>query len=217
LEDKPRLALFNEFEKAILKPLPSSRLDVTMRVSAKVARDYVVWMGEDQHFYSVPFENVGKQATIMYNSTTVEVYVDNTRVAIHQRKNRRGRTMVLAHMPPNHYEYSKQSGWTPDFFCNWARSISPDTLLVIEKMITSNIVKQQGFRACMGTLVLAKKYSKERLARACSMAVYAGVYRLRFIRNILKNNMDKKDSVQLPSTQAIMDFHENNRNPAEYQ
>ena len=120
-------------------------------------------------------------------------------------------------MPPNHYEYSKESGWTPDFFCNWASSISPDTLLVIEKMLSINIIKQQSFLACFGTLKLAKKYSKERLAKACEMAVQTGVFRYKFIKNILDNNMDIKNFAAPIATQTIFEFHENNRDPKEFE
>ena len=221
LGDKPRLALFIEFEKALLTPLPSARLDVYKSASAKIAKDYHVWLSEDQHFYSVPYENVGLQATIRYNSTTVEIYVEHSRIAVHQRGggHRRGRTIDTSHMPPNHYHYSKElgTGWTPEYFTQWAQSISPETLYVIEKILCSNIVKQASFYACLGTLKLAKTYSKERLTKACSMAINAGVYRYKFINNILKNNMDTKNFEAPVSTQTIYSFHENNRDPKEYQ
>lgn len=216
LGDKTRLALFLEFEKALLHPLPSTRIDVSKRVMAKVAKDYHVWLPEDKHFYSVPYKNTGKEVSILYNSNTVEIYLEQSRIAVHPRDRKyRGRTTQLSHMPPNHYEYSKQGGWTPEFFCNWARAISPDTLQVIEKMLTSNIIKQQSFLACFGVLKLGNKYTKERLAKACSMSVHAGVFRYKFISNILKNSMDLR-VLETATTQTIMDFHENNRNPEEY-
>ena len=216
LGDKTRLALFNEFEKTLLTPLPSAFLDVNKRSCAKVAKDYHVWLSEDKHFYSVPYKYVGQQATLLYNSTSVEIYIELSRVAIHPRGGIY-RTTSLSHMPPNHYEYSKESGWTPDFFCNWASSVSPDTLLVIEKMLSINIIKQQSFLACFGTLKLAKKYSKERLAKACEMAVQTGVFRYKFIKNILDNNMDIKNFAAPIATQTIFEFHENNRDPKEFE
>ncbi len=216
LGDKTRLALFNEFERDLLTPLPSAFLDVNKRSCAKVAKDYHVWLSEDKHFYSVPYKCVGQMATLLYNSTTVEIYIELSRVAVHPRGGTY-RTTSLSHMPPNHYEYSKESGWTPDFFCNWASSISPDTLLVIEKMLSINIIKQQSFLACFGTLKLANKYSKERLAKACEMAVQTGVFRYRFIKNILDKNMDVKNFAAPIATQTIFEFHENNRDPKEFE
>ncbi len=216
--DKTRLALFTEFEKDILTTLPSAPLDINKRISAKVAKDYHVWHSEDKHFYSVPYKYVGQQAILLYNSTTVEIYIEHSRIALHTRGgNVYGRTSEISHMPPNHLAYSREGGWTPEYFCNWAKSISPDTLLVIEKMLSINIIKQQSFLACFGTLKLGKKYTNERLAKACSMAVNAGVFRCKFIRNILNNNMDIKNFNAPVTTQTIFEFHENNRDPKEYE
>jgi len=217
LGDKTRLELFEEFEKHLLIPLPSAWLDVNKRVKAKVAKDYHVWHPEDKHFYSVPHQQVGKEVTIVYNSITVEIYIGCDRIAVHAREYKfRGFTTNYKHMPISHYEYSQQQGWTAEKFCSWAASISADTKHVIEKIITANKIKQQSFQACMGILQLGKRYGKDRLAKACSMAFQAGVYRYKFISNILKNNMDVKNFADPATTQIILDFHENNRNPAEY-
>lgn len=217
LGDKTRIKLFDQFEKNLLKPLPSVLLDVCKRVNAKVSKFHHAWLGEDKHYYSVPYQHTGEEATIVYNSTTVEIYIGLNRVAVHPRERKPGGyTSIDTHMPTAHIEYSKHKGWTNEFFHHWAQSISADTFCVIEKMLSNYIIKQQSYAACFGTLMLEKKYGKERFIKACALALRAKAYRYKFISNILKNNMDIKNFATPIATQTIMAFHENNRNPSEY-
>ena len=44
-----------------------------------------IYLGRDKHYYSVPYQHIGKTAHVAYTRTLVKIYVDGTLVATHQR------------------------------------------------------------------------------------------------------------------------------------
>ena len=76
-----RQELFTDQEKPLLQSLPESLYQVRHYTKAKVQKNYHVVIGEDWHFYSVPFRYIGKEVRIAYCDDTVEIYFDNQRIA----------------------------------------------------------------------------------------------------------------------------------------
>lgn len=215
--DQNRQTLFTEQEKPALEPLPSSRMEIKKTVSAKVQRNYHVVLGQDWHFYSVPFEHVGKQVDIIYTEQTVEIYLKQSRIAIHKRvRTKNGYCTLHEHMPVNHQEYVRQKGWNPDYFRSEAKKISPETEQVISKVLESRQFYEQTYNACIGILRLSGKYTSERLTAACTLALQANAVTYRFISNVLKNNTDKRLQ-QKETPVSLFDQHENLRGPQAYQ
>ena len=71
-------------------------------------------------------------------------------------------------MPPNHQQYVQ---WNGDRFRKWAAKIGVNTNTVIDALLSGYKIEQQGYKACMGILKLADKYSNERLESACKKAL----------------------------------------------
>lgn len=61
-----RRELFTEKERYALQALPATPYEVKHYTRAKVQNNYHVVVGEDWHFYSVPFRYVGKEVRIAY-------------------------------------------------------------------------------------------------------------------------------------------------------
>jgi hypothetical protein len=59
-------------------------------------------------------------------------------------------------MPENHKSYLEQRGWDKEFFLKWAGNISPDVVLVIDKMLQSRSFAEQACMAGIGSSRLAK-------------------------------------------------------------
>jgi transposase len=70
---------------------------------------------------------------------------------------------------------------------------------------------EQGFRACIGTLRLAKTYGRERLEAACARALNIGARSYSSINSILKNNLDRRRPAVPADGPAIA--HDNIRGP----
>jgi hypothetical protein len=47
-------------EKATLAPLPDKPFEKYCTTKAKVQKNYHVQLGQDKHFYSVPYQLIGK-------------------------------------------------------------------------------------------------------------------------------------------------------------
>lgn len=92
-------------------------------------------------------------------------------------------------MPPNHQKYVQ---WNGDRFRRWASKIGESTHTVIDALLSGYKVEQQGYKACMGILKLADKYSPERLENACRKALsYTPRPSLKNIQTILASGQDK--------------------------
>jgi transposase len=208
---------FFEQERLHLKPLSMSRLEIKQRVMAKVQKNYHVLQGEDYHFYSVPYNHVGKQVMIVYTALSVEIYLHHERIAIHRRSiQENGYSKSADHMPPNHRHYLTIKGYDADYFKSQADQISPEVLQVIEKVLKSRQFCQQAYNACLGILRLGTKYGNDRLIVACKLALQANKTSFGFINAILKNNTDKLIKTQ-PTLFTLPGNHENIRGAGEYQ
>lgn len=112
---------------------------------------------------------------------------------------------VNSHMPPEHKQYIK---WDGEHFIEQAKKIGNCTETVIKAVLGSYKVEQQGYKACMGILRLADKYSVERLENACRKALnYTPHPSLKNIQAILSSGQDKiPDETPTESSSAQYGF-----------
>ena len=71
---------------------------------------------------------------------------------------------------------------------------------------------EQGFRACLGILRLARAHGRERLEAACDRALEIGARSYTSVNSILKNNLDRRRPE--PATDGPAIAHANIRGPA---
>ncbi len=184
-----RRELFNDIEKHLLKPLPAERFVIKKYAHPKVQFNYHVELREDVHYYSVPHKYAGKKTTMIYTDTIVEIYIKNTRIAMHQRnRTLNGYTTLPEHMPPKHRFMAE---WTPERMIRWGEKIGEYVREMTVKLFQSREHPEQAFKVCMGLLNLTKKYPGKRVNNACKRAINFNCYTLKAIRNILEKNFDK--------------------------
>jgi transposase len=212
-----RLSCFTEHELPLLSPLPTAPFLLKKTVSAKVQRTYHVMLGECKNFYSVPFQHVGDQATVVYSRDTVEIFVGPNRVATHSRLPAGARYHYktdATHLPRKHEEWLKTEGYDAAYFRSWARKIGPVTEWAIGQILLTKIHEPQSYRSCLGTLALAKKYGDDRLENAAIRCQTAGKATYSMLRNILAKGLDRQAAQPDLFTPPE---HENIRGPAAYQ
>ncbi len=188
-----RSEIFANYEQVVMDDLPSELFEVKKTVKAKVRLDYHVEIGEDRHFYSVPYQHCGKQAIVTYTRDTVEVYIDSHRVMTHSRikdKTKYQRKTLKEHMPQSHKEWLEAKGRKPIYYISIAEKIGKETLWCINRILQRGIHPAQTFSSCDGILHLQKKYSKERLEQACKRCRAADHASYHKIKNILERNLD---------------------------
>ncbi len=204
---------FEQLDRPALEPLPQHRYVYAEWRKAKVNIDYHVDVG--RHLYSVPHALVGERLDVRVSADTVEVFHKRRRVASHRRSREVGKfTTVKAHMPAAHRAHAD---WSPSRLINWGKSIGPATGEFISEILHTRRHPEQGYRACLGTLRLAKRYGKPRLEAACARALLTNIRRVRQIEAILKSGADRLGSTgvtESPDAPAIE--HDNVRGPGYY-
>lgn len=184
-----RYTLFHELESKALKPLPQDRFEFGKWLRGKVHDDYHIQA--DSHYYSVPHQYIGHYVDVNLTRDTVQVYLDEQRIAIHKRSFLKGKaTTDKAHLAPRHSAYLAQS---VDSIRQRAEQVGPNCLLVINALLDNMPRPEMAFRSCQGILRLAKKHTADRAEQACRKAHGVGMCNYRTINNILANHLEDDD------------------------
>jgi transposase len=214
-QDYSRRDRFNLHEKPLLLSLPVMPFVPKHKINAKVQRNYHVTLGEDWHHYSVPYQFIGKNVQIVYDTHDVEIYLDTMRIACHKRDyHRSGHTTINDHMPPGHKFYASIKGWSPDYFIEKADRIGPHTSAAITKILDQKRFVEQTYNSCLGIMRLGERYGNDRLEAACKRALDGYKVTYMVVKNILERNLDKVP-IQNNLFTGIPD-HDNIRGPECY-
>jgi len=183
-----RLSLFRELDLPALKPLPPTRYEFAEFRRARVNIDYHLEV--EGHYYSVPCQLHGQQLDVRLTARMVEVLHKGCRVAAHPRDARRGQhTTEPSHMPRTHREYL---AWTPSRIVDWARTIGPHCGRVVDEVIATRPHPEQGYRAALGIIRLAKGYTAARVDAACRRALALDLCRYRHIKAMLQHGKEQE-------------------------
>jgi transposase len=183
-----RLSALEE-ERPFLLPLPTRPFEMAVWRVSTVQLNYHIAV--DKVNYSVPYEYIKRKVDVRVTKNMVEIFYDSNRIASHVRLHGRpGQySTVPEHMPSNHQQYAQ---WNAERFLSWARSIGEKTEAVVGAILASRQVEQQSYKACIGLLKLADKYSVARLEAACKRALtYTAAPSFKSIQTILKTGNDK--------------------------
>jgi len=182
-----RSELLETIERPKLKALPSEPYQYAEWKKCRVAPDYHVEV--DHHYYSVPSRLIREQVEARITDTTIEILHKGSRVASHARSYLHSRhTTVREHMPSAHRRHAE---WTPSRMMREARKIGPATIALVEAIMKAKPHPEQGFRACLGILRLARSYGSARLEAACRRGNDIGATTYGSIASILKHGLDK--------------------------
>jgi len=206
-----RLSLFEELERAVLRPLPTQRYEFALWKQAKVSIDYHLEV--DHHYYSVPYQLVGQLCDLRLSASTVEIFQRGRRVASHVRSFQRGRhTTDPAHMPDAHRRHRE---WTPGRIISWAEKTGPATAQLAQGILESRPHPEQGYRACLGIVRLGDRYGAERVEAACQRALAVRAFSYRSVESILKTGLDRQP-LHAERPARLHRHHQNLRGPDYY-
>lgn len=170
-------------------PLPESPFRLRdLKTGVTVHADYHIQFRK--HFYSVPYALVGRKVEVHSDSSTVQVYLDGERVASHSQGAEDFRYSTLeVHMPPNHRFWK---GLNPDKLLASASQVGEAMAALIQRLLDRKQHPEQGYRAALGLLDLAKRFGKERVNAAAARALHFGALRRRDLLSILEQGLDQK-------------------------
>lgn len=206
-----RREAFEKLDKPALKPLPREAYEYAEWKQAKPGIDYHIEVAK--HYYSVPHALVGKRLDVRFSASLVEVFSKGKPVARHVRAAKGGHTTIPEHMPKSHREHRQ---WSPGRFMNWGQEIGPATLEVVKRQLHDRPHPEHGYRACLGLLNLAKRYTRPRLEAACERALQLGSPSYRSIRSMLEKGLDQLKESQNEAAQDELPLHDNVRGSGYY-
>lgn len=160
------------------------------------------------HYYSVPYDlRNGPKLDARYTQKIVEIFHNNRRIASHLRDDSKGRhSTIKEHMPKSHQKYLE---WSPSRIIKWARSIGQHVAQLVELVMANRRYPEQGYRACLGIIRLAKRYNAQRLEAACRRALLIGGTSYGSVCSILQKGLDQQPMPEQPKSKDIV--HKNIR------
>jgi transposase len=197
--DYTREEKFLADEKHILRTLPPTDFELKYYAELRVGTNNCIYLGRDNHYYSVPYIYTGQKVQVIYTRTCVKIYCQNECVATHSRIVGYGYTIVKEHLCSAHQHYN---GRNPDYYIETARKKS-DTLADVFTCIFQTPQSPEVFyRTCDGLLSLCRKADPDRFEKACRIALAKGVYSYKFIKALIEGKslmMDLEERPPLPA------------------
>jgi transposase len=223
LNDKPykktvysRWYFYELHEKSLLKTLPPEPFVLKKVVMLTVQRNYHVQLSETHHYYSVPYQYVGKKVKVLYDNQVLEIYYEYERIAIHHRKrHQKAYTTLNDHMPPHHQRMKEIKGWNKEDLLEQAGRIGEATKQAAALILDNSIYMEQNYKSCYGMLMLQKKYGTDRLEAACSRSLLGTRINYTMIKNILERGLDKM--ILMTDNMNYIPNHDNIRGKNHYQ
>lgn len=198
-----RMSLFEELDKPVLRSLPHSKYEYfeSKRVAVNIDYHFVF----EDHMYSVPCQHRFAKVDLRVTETTIEVFLDGTRIASHIRAFAPGKFSTLPeHRPREHQEYGN---WSPSAMLEKGLKIGASTAKLFSAIMASKEVPEQGFRSCMGILRLERQYDRERLEAACARALAINGLSYKSVSSILKSKLESSPLPEKPVQLTVLHSH----------
>lgn len=182
---------FFELEKKELHSLPKTPYQLFYFKKAKIHPD--CHFIHEKNYYSVPFQFVGKEIDVKFNSKEIHAYNETNLIASHATF--RG-----------HYHYSTNEAHYPEkkiVDANYhlaqarknAEKIGPNTLQLIERLIREERFPLKTLRKVQGILDLEKKFCKEALEYASDMCLEFDCMNRDRVQRFAKGYRHKKEEI----------------------
>jgi transposase len=200
--NQTRRERFELLDKPYAQPLPQEPFRISdIKLEVLVRKNYHVHYID--HFYSVPYEHVGKRVTVKRCGCMVEIFHDGKRLACHLFSLQKQRYSTKSEHMPQAHQFVK--GLTPGWIMAQAAKIGQNTVDVVAAIMKRSEHVQQGFNAALGVLRFAKVYTEPRLEAACARCLHYRTTTYRALKSVLQNNLDK---VPINDTAAQQNMHD---------
>jgi transposase len=194
--------IFESEEKQALQGLPAERWDALSWATPRVGVDFLVQF--EKAFYSVAYEHIGERVVVLGGMHTVRIFVATQEIARHQRAARPWQILRNPlHAPPELEQYMNT---TAAGLIEWSYRIGGAVGEVAERIMSDKAV--DGMRPVRSLIQLSRKYSPQRLVKACQRALLYDTAGYRSVKMILEKNLDSlplQEATQ-PSGQKLFRF-----------
>lgn len=198
---------YEEIERKALNPLPKLKYEHKQQLFATVMKNGHVSLSIDKHYYSVPYQFIGKKVKILYTNMQVEIFYNYQCIAKHIRiKSPYNYTTEKEHLASTHRFVSD---WSPEKFLSWAEAIDVSVRQYIYAILNKKQHVEQSYKSCVGVLAMGKEYGNPRLINACKRGIEFDMYSYKSIEMILKRGLDQPEEIE--NQLSLMPLHDNIR------
>ena len=174
-------------EKHLLQPLPKNVFEIKYYKEYKLAQNNHIYLGQDKHYYSAPYQYIGKKLKVIYTRSVVRIFSGYNLIAVHKRSFvKGGYTTDKNHLCSTHQHYLNRS---PEYYQKKAHSLSGSLGKLVELIFSQNRYPEQLYRGCDGLFSLQRNTHPDTFNKACQIAIDYQNYSYRFVQNIIKNKM----------------------------
>jgi transposase len=179
------LRCFEQTERALLKPLPTTPPELATWAEAKLHGDCHLQVQKCR--YSAPYKLVSKSLDVRLSETSVRVYHKHELVAVHPRLSRPGERSTLdEHLPPEHIAYKMRD---PVWCRKQADAVGPYRRAMIDRLFACGVLSR--LRAAQGVVKLTDCYEPSRVEAACKQALAFDDISYRSVKSILHKRLDQ--------------------------
>lgn len=199
-------------EKSRLRELPVHPFQIKYYKDYKVAKNNFICLTQDNHYYSVPHNLIGKKVKVIYTRNMVYIFHYGVQVAIHIRDYKPGGyTFVKEHLCSHHQHYLDRS---PSYYIQKSALYSNAVQHFVKMLFKGGRPPEQNYRTCEGVFSLAKKTPSDIFEKAIALSNECSTYSYKFlskvILNIIASGPPNDNGLQIPT-------HENIRGKEYYQ
>ena len=200
---------FHAKEKDALQPLPEGKYEIRYYASLKVQTNNFIELGREKHQYSVPYQYIGQQATVVYTRSIVKIYVCNELVATHPRAFSWGYTYKDEHLASNNRAVMQRK---PDDFIGRAIHVSYACQRYIQALFDpgrTSTPPEVFYKTANMILALRRNYDLAAYDRACDFCRENGIFTGRRFKSVLANikalpDGDEQPQAPVPTNHANM-------------
>lgn len=204
-----------EEEKELMGELPEQKFEIKKYKRLQVQKNSHILLGEDNHYYSIPYAYIGKRVQVVYTHSLVKVFFNYQSIACHARNRKEYYyTTVREHLPSHYNDYQQRS---PEYYNKWASSQPGSVQEVIDKILTTRQHPEQAYRSCEGIKHLWRNTDKESFEKACMIACEYKCYQYSFIKALIENGMTHQEVQENVIPHTIKQNHQNIRGKQHYQ
>lgn len=212
IQTRSRHSWYLEVDKPALKALPQTDFVIYEYKTVNVPKNYHVQIPGDTYSYSVPYKYIKQSVRLKYSAETLKIYdLRNNFICEHKRQNdNKSHINVITnpdHRPMSHKIVADYRQYDSDYYLKEAEKIGPNTVKVIEFLLSSKKHPEQMYRACQGIILIVQDTNSKihckagELETICAKALETGKPSYTTIKNLVKAlKLDnKKHNKHLPT------------------
>jgi transposase len=199
--------VFQEEEKALLKPLPDQPFEMPLWKHCTIHPDHHIVF--DQSYYSLPTRYIGQKVWVRGTQKLVQIFLKHELIKTHPRSRYPGGRMTdEADYPPEKLAYLMA---TPTYCRKKAAEYGPHTERLIQEILLPHAMRN--LRKAQAILRLGEKYGPD-LERACERALAFGNFRYKSLKIILETGLVQPEPA--PAYHPLSPLGQSFLRPADY-